>query len=63
MQSRISVNLQNQLAAQFEDFTAKFLASTHQLLSGSGNQTDFECTTNPGTNSHPNRLVSALGKC
>jgi len=41
MQSRISVNLQNQLAAQFEDFTAKFLASTHQLLSGSGNQTSL----------------------
>lgn len=35
MQSRLSVNLQNQLAAQFQDFTAMFLASTQQLLAGS----------------------------
>ena len=41
MQSRLSFYLQNQLAAQFEDFTAKFLESIHQLLSGSGNQTSL----------------------
>lgn len=35
MQNRLAVNLQNQLAAQFEDFTAVFLASTQQLFARS----------------------------